>query len=135
MKIVKLTEEHYILVDGPNEKMLPTSEVKELLGIVDVEKKALDLYPVELDEDWDKNKQYRDEWISGYYQALEDNKERKYTNEDMLTIRNQLVAFLLIGDVSALTKWFDECVESLQPKTEWEVEMVERKLKLSVKPQ
>lgn len=177
MKMIKLTEEHYIVVNDSEIKecdwcmyntgeiiqylvklntdnlkkithstqplntnfndwfdvqIITLSEVKELLGVVDVEKKA--------------NKQWGNVhrtgvlgYIEGYNQCLEDNKDRKYTQEDMLTIRNELIAFLLKGDVTALdrvqaiskfTKWFDEYVESLQPKAEWEVEFVDGKLKL-----
>ena len=126
--------------DWTNVEFLPLSEVKELLGVVDVEKSMWyernlqNPYPL----DSPSNTVFKKGFELGYNQALEDNKYRKYTNEDMLTIRNQLVAFLLIGDVTALdkiqaiskyTKWFDECVESLQP-TEWEVEFVNDKLKL-----
>ena len=73
----------------------------------------------------------------GYIKALEDNKDKKYTDEDMLTIRNQLVTMLPVGDVAAwdmiqavskYTKWLDEYIESLQPKTEWEVEFINGKL-------
>lgn len=106
---------------------LSLSEVKELLGVVDVEKKALEINPVELDEDWDKNKQYRDEWISGYNQALEDNKERKYTEEDMRKAYYQGHKSGL-GSENGLT--FEHTIQSLLPKTEWEVEFVEGKLKL-----
>lgn len=106
---------------------LSLSEVKELLGVVDVEKKALEINPVELDEDWDKNKQYRDEWISGYNQALEDNKERKYTEEDMRKSYYQGHKSGL-GSENGLT--FEHTIQSLLPKTEWEVEFVEGKLKL-----
>lgn len=120
--------------DWTNVEYLPLSEVKELLGVVD---KAFERYPViENDKDHNDRNYYR---RSAYYQALEDNKEKKYTNEDMLTIRNKLVTILPVGNVAAwdmiqavskYTKWFDEYVESLQPKTEWEVEFVDEKLRL-----
>ena len=178
MKIIKLTEEHYILTDdseittgdivaeklltgeyelftihtlndidklrqkkithstqpeslgmGWMQSVLPLllSEVKELLGVVDVEKKALEINPVELDEDWDKNKQYRDEWMSGYNQALEDNKEKKYTEEDMRKAYYQGHKSGL-GSENGLT--FENTIQSLQHKTDWEVEFVNGKLKL-----
>lgn len=117
-------------------------EVKKLIGEVDVEKKALEISPVELDEDeFDVNETHRVTWIDGYTQAIEDNKEKKYTNEDMLTIRNQLVTMLPVGDVNAwdmiqavskYTKWLDEYVESIhQSPTSWDVEFDSQgKLKL-----
>lgn len=62
-------------------------------------------------------------FINGYNKAKE---KYKYTNEDMLTIRNNLVTLLPTGDVTAwdmiqaiskYTKWFDNYVESLsQPE-------------------
>ena len=74
------------------------------------------------------------DFLSGYNQAKEN---YKYTNEDMLVIRNQLVTMLPIGDVtswdmiqaiSKYTKWFDDYVESLsQPKAPigFECEIIE----------
>jgi hypothetical protein len=47
----------------------------------DVEVLANELYPIEMEDGWDKNKQYRDEFILGYSAA----KERfKYTEEDIM---------------------------------------------------
>ena len=109
------------------------SEVKELFGVVDVEKKALEISPVELDEDeFDVNETHRVTWvlgyIEGYKQALEDNKEKKYTEEDMRkamrfgSMRNKLT-------ISELESSFQQLIQSIQP-TEWEVEFVDGKLKL-----
>jgi hypothetical protein len=59
-------------------------------------------------------------WKSGYNKAKE---KYKYTEEDILIIRNKLVSMLPTGDVSAwdmimaasnYTKWFDEYIQSLQ---------------------
>lgn len=45
-----------------------------------IEEAAERLYPIILEDGWDKNKQYRDEWIKGVkYQA-----ERSYSEEDMI---------------------------------------------------
>jgi len=116
-------------------KPISLQEVKELIGEVDVEKKMISPYPLNTQNDVDWCNGYQ----RGYTQALEDNKEKKYTNEDMLTIRNQLVTMLPVGDVAAwdmiqavskYTKWLDEYIESLQPKTEWEVEFINGKLTL-----
>ena len=49
----------------------------------DVEKLADDLYPIQIEDDWDKNKQYRDEFIEGYNKAKE---KYKYTEEQMKRI-------------------------------------------------
>jgi len=66
-------------------------------------------------------------YYNGYKDGHNKAKEKyKYTNEDMLTIRNNLVTLLPTGDVTAwdmiqaiskYTKWFDNYVESLsQPE-------------------
>ena len=132
MKMIKLSEDHYIVVDDSNKEMhtIPTSQAKELLGVVDVEKKA--------------NKQWGNVhrtgvlgYIEGYKQALEDNKERKYTEEDMrkaieIAQTTSYVSTQLFSDQSSVKHNFraEEIIQSLQPKTEWEVEFVDGKLKL-----
>jgi hypothetical protein len=63
---------------------------------------------------------YKEGFVDGYYEAKE---KYKYTEEDILIIRNKLVSMLPTGDVSAwdmimaasnYTKWFDEYIQSLQ---------------------
>ena len=124
MKIVKLTEEHYILVDDTNKEMhtIPTSQAKELIGVVDVEKKVNDIlkgFVITKDE--------RKYFEFGYNQALEDNKEKKYTEEDMRKAYYQGHKSGL-GSENGLT--FEHTIQSLQPQTEWEVEFVDDKLRL-----
>lgn len=120
----------------PKIKPLPLSEVKELLGVVDVEKKALEISPVELDEDdFDVNETHRVTWIDGYTQALEDNKEKKYTEEDMRKAMVLYSAWITGGAPSlrvaeTAEQRIEQIIQSLQPKTEWEVEIVDGKLKL-----
>ena len=101
-------------------KRLSLGEVKELLGEADVEKKALEISPIELDEDeFDVNETHRVTWIDGYNQALEDNKEKKYTEEDLMKFYKYVK-----------THTVTEALRHIQPKTEWEVEFVDGKLKL-----
>lgn len=124
MKIVKLTEEHYILIDDTNKEMhtIPTSQAKELIGVVDVEKKVNDIlkgFVITKDE--------RKYFEFGYNQALEDNKEKKYTEEDMRKAYYQGHKSGL-GSENGLT--FEHTIQSLQPQTEWEVEFVDDKLRL-----
>ena len=45
-----------------------------------IEEVSLRLYPIILDDDWDKNKQYRDEWING----VNWQEKRMYKENDML---------------------------------------------------
>ena len=185
MKLVKITDDHYIIVDdseikedcyalheGPlgereivtangqckldkkitystipkgmmlmeGVKRLSLQEVKELLGEVDVEKKA---------EEWFLINQYNQQdmihshiipeyittknlWVTGYNQAIEDNKEKKYTEEDMIecwkyaSIDKHQVFGDHIGDQ------YLSFIRSLQPPTSWEVEFDSQgKLKLN----
>lgn len=97
---------------------LPLSEVKELIGVVDVEKKAHAAagYPK---NEGDREKFY----IKGYTQALEDNKDKKYTEEDLRK------AFFNGGNMKEIEE-FNSFIQSLQPKTEWEVEFINGKLTL-----
>lgn len=149
MKLKKISEEHYIIVDDANEVMytIPTSEVKELFGVVDVEKKAFELailfhntyeklapafgYETRLDTKvFDKNSANGKLMIAvckEIYQALEDNKEeKKYTEEDL---RRAYACGKGVGGLD-MKDGFEEFIQSLQPKTEWEVEFIDGKLQL-----
>ena len=122
---------------------LSLQEVKELIGEVDVMTKAVrDVEGTSWDED--AKPSFLSGYLRGYRQALEDNKEKKYTEEDLRkaiqlaweadsidgTVDLNIV--LHYGDNNDLrTKWSeDEIIKSLQPKTEWEVEIIDGKLKL-----
>ena len=109
------------------------SEVKELIGEVDVEKKAKDEYVDHLHNPFFKAAPMG--YIKGYNQALEDNKERKYTEEDIIE-----VVRLSLEDAETSVLWSkewyprklaDKILQSLQPKTQWEVTFDEQgKLRL-----
>ena len=116
---------------------LSLQEVKELIGEVDMEKNLL----LEIDdllahlEDFTHGKDGDDITEMRYKinQALEDNKEKKYTEEDLITfgIRVTSEAFSIIdGKGYVDMKKFDKILQSFQPKTSWEVEIVDGKLKL-----
>ena len=106
---------------------LSLQEVKELIGEVDVEKKAEKFIGCEYEDIEDNIDQIGyDSFIRGYNQALEDNKDKKYTEEDMREALSQ--AFMASQEGYQITS--DEIIQSLQPKTEWEVEIVDGKLKL-----
>jgi len=112
--------------DWTNVKFLPISEVKELIGEVDVEKKA---------EEWFKSQGHNiynhyntmPSFIDGYNQCLEDNKEKKYTEEDMKFMfeagyrKNNLIKSTFEDAI--------KFIQSLQPKTEWDVEIIDGQLK------
>lgn len=128
--MIKLSEDHYIVVDNKEAHTIPTSEAKEFLGVVDVEKSMWyernlqNPYP----SDSPSNTGFKKGFELGYNQALEDNKEKKYAEEDMRkamrfgSMRNKLT-------ISELESSFQQLIQSIQP-TEWEVEMVDGKLKL-----
>lgn len=120
---------------------LSLSEVKELIGEVDVEKKAEERYPIIMRTitkigggtyDTDVNFSDRYSYKNGYNQALEDNKDRKYTDEN---VKNALFYALYHptrdGDIS-ITKdsIVRKTIQSLQPPTSWDVEFVDGKLKI-----
>ena len=105
------------------------------------QKQVMQPYPVESQS----YTSYENGFIDGYNKAKE---KYKFTEEDMLIIRNQLVTILPTRDISAwwdmiqsiskYTKWLDEYVESLsQPKTPTHFEFeIERKsvLNLGIEP-
>ena len=107
-------------------KRLSISEVKELLGEVDAWNKSWN---------WFRENKYRSDFIAepssyeeGYNQALEDNKDRKYTEEDMrIAIR-----LATTSKYDHILEFYseEEILKSIQPKTKWEVEFIDGKLKL-----
>jgi hypothetical protein len=103
---------------------LSLQEVKELIGEVDVEKKMISPYPLNTQNDVDWCNGYQ----RGYTQALEDNKEKKYTEEDLMKTIWKTVKIALNEDFSE--KKYNEIIQSLQPKTEWEVKFINGKLTL-----
>lgn len=120
---------------------LTISEIKELIGEVDVEKKAEESFPIisgtHPNINWDRSN-LQEGFITGYLQALEDNKDKKYTEEDLrkMFVHGKQLGLTIAGairnggDKPNQDMWFNESIESLQPKTEWEVEIVDGKLKL-----
>ena len=109
---------------------LPLSEVKELLGEVDVEKNmwyernVQNPYP----SDSPSHTGFKKGFEYGYNQALEDNKEKKYTEKDLLDAFAW--GFMEGTERGDVTDSLNKFSQSLQPKTEWEVEIVDGKLKL-----
>ena len=110
---------------GGSATAISLHEVKELIGGVDVEDKADKMFPNPyfVMEGLDIAPAYREGYVVGYNQALEDNKEKKYTEDDLRR------AFFSGGNMKEIEE-FNSFIQSLQPKTEWEVEIVDGKLKL-----
>lgn len=129
---------------------LKLSEVKELIGEVDVEKKAYRFRRNYQDSFEEMNECIMNDAIhrqkgyeAGYNQALEDNKEKKYTEEDMINaFREGTNAGALHeslsdydnGDYEEAEQYSEQYeesfIQSLQPKTEWEIEEIDGKFKL-----
>ena len=108
---------------------LSLSEVKELIREVDVEKKAEKFIGCEYDDIEDSIDQISyDSFIRGYNQALEDNKEKKYTEEDLRKMFEIGIGLSSFSDTD--DNKFKYALKHLQPKTEWEVKIVDGKLKL-----
>ena len=164
MKLIKLSADHYIImddygvdiystqtVDNTDIQPLSLSEVKELLGEVDVEKKAEKKYPIIMRTktkigggtyDTDVNFSDRYSYMQGYNQALKDNKDRVYTEEDMrkmfaLTLENAPSTeshTRMISDREyrhfVMDTLYNRLILRSQPKTQWDVQFVDGKLKL-----
>jgi hypothetical protein len=116
-------------------KQLSLSEVKELLGELDVEKKVSEHFKNYWTKE-DGTEMSSDEitadmmtnmlmetsaYNAGYNQALEDNKGNVYTEEDMKKAMN------LYKNTSIP---INDIIQSLQPPTSWDVQFVNGKLKL-----
>ena len=116
LELLTLSENGLSGIGFSKVKPLNIFNVKELIGEVDV---AFERYPIiENDKEHNDRNYYR---RSAYYQALEDNKEKKYTEEDVIAIVEKSRATGLTAEY---------IIQSLQPKTEWEVEFLDGKLKL-----
>ena len=142
MKLIKLKEEHYVVENNDgvitystdinfNEVYyIPLSEVKELLGEVDVEKKA---------KEWLSSKGFKETsiaytpFVSGYNQAIEDNKEKKYTEAQLIWAIQEAYGHGQNDEFDGVNKAEKSIIvitNYLHPKTEWEVDIINGKLTL-----
>ena len=73
-----------------------------------LEEAAERLYPIILEDDgWDKNKQYRDEWLEGYKLA----QERSYSEEEVISILMKVyedIGKRKIPNPVVLAEWFNK---------------------------
>jgi hypothetical protein len=124
-----------------NYEYMSIKEVQELIGEVDAEKKAKEEYKDNLHNPFFTAAPMG--YVKGYNQALEDNKEKKYTKEDMINaFREGTNAGALherlcdydngdYEDAEQYSEQYEESfIQSLQSKTEWELELVDGKLKI-----
>ena len=126
-----------------NCKSISLQEVKELIGEVDVEKKA-ESYAKDglvLDTPYANGLFYG--YIKGYNQALEDNKEKKYTEEDLRKVFDAARRCITMPIGGAKHQYYDEYsvsdfdeykreILSAHTPTEWEIQIVDGKLKLKL---
>ena len=129
----KLDAKGWVLI-----KLLHVHKIKELLGKVDLEKKITKKleelpYTKHLDDG-----QYNDGQLVGfelgarwaYNQAIEDNKDKKYTEMDMKKAFYKGIDSWM-QNPDAIESIIHDFRHSLQPKTEWEVTFDDQgKLKL-----
>jgi len=121
---------------------LSLQEVKELIGEVDVEKKAEKFIGCEYADIEDNIDQVGyDSFIRGYTQCLEDNKDRKYTREEVHGLmckafiqgwkKYDVVEAGLEGlDTDVECAWILMRYDTTPLKTQWIVDFVDGKLKL-----
>lgn len=119
-KITHSTTTANLDVYGQTPVGLLLQEVKELIGDIDVKKIANNWALENADSTMESNSALNKGFIFGYNQCLEDNKEKKYTEAQV----KEACRLFVCG------KTLDSCIKSIQPNTEWEVEIVDGKLKL-----
>lgn len=125
-------------------KPLKLEEIHELLGIVNIEVKALkqlsktnELFiqssRPDLQSNLDYENGYLDGAVFGYNKALQDNSEKKYTEEDIEHAIFTLWRYF-VNDPRQINLWVKEDYKEfylnyiktyLQPKTEWEVKILD----------
>jgi hypothetical protein len=121
----------YIVTDDSfkNYEFISLQEVKEIIGEVDIEENALGyassdvLGEVNPEAYTDKQIGLLHGYIDGYNKALEDNKEKKYKENDI----SRAVMF---GKWGGTKVDYEKFLQSLQSKTEWKLELIDNKFKL-----
>lgn len=91
-----------------SEEVVYEYDTKNSIGMINkepLEETAERLYPIILEDDgWDKNKQYRDEWIEG----AKWQQERMFTGEEVKDLLTKYLHYLTIdNDIDADT-WFEQ---------------------------
>jgi len=118
---VKITDEGIHLPDWSKIKALSPRVVKELIGEVDVEKRVSSFFPSDC-----RDLSVYKFGLDMYNQCLEDNKDKKYTEEDMKYMFECGRNYQNNAEVT-----FKMSMGYLQqPKTEWEIEEIDGKFKL-----
>lgn len=155
MKLIKLTEEHYVTqtdydlkithsfgkhIDGVDNR--PLAEVEEAINGYSVEKLIDDLLIKRGEHHsrvrnplYSEERQLAKDLLNAHKELV---KDKLFTVEDMKNLMHESIIFsennrhLSLGEYALANKeWWDKKIKSLLPKTEWEVEFDENgKLKL-----
>jgi hypothetical protein len=142
-KITHSTEPIEIYEKDPQWQMwdkvtgLNLSDIKEVIGEVDVINKAMKFSNDPFEGAFDDNKYHIGKeigYIAGYNQSIEDNKEKKYTEEHLIWAIQEAYADGRDEADDVLYQQVEGSVKTilnyLKPKTEWEVEFINGKLRL-----
>lgn len=108
-------------------KELKLSDVHEALGIVNVEDLAYKKFP---DDGVHNNRDWKAiGYIKGYNQALQDNTDKKYTEEDLKKAiemaRSIAYDILHRSNEWEFTNSEEEIIQLLQPKTQWNIDILD----------
>jgi hypothetical protein len=114
-------------------KPISLQEVKELIGEIDVEKKAHNWSTRQTTRSTDYWRSMVSTYVEAYTQALEDNKERKYTEAQLIWAIQEAYGHGQNDEFDGVNKAEKSIIvitNYLQPKTEWEVDIINGKLTL-----
>lgn len=131
MKLIKLSHDHYTVVDKEGLEIASTKptdstikldlfEVRQLVSTVS--KIPEHLKSMFETEDMSLVPEATLVYTMGYDKAMYHNREKKYTKEDLRQVIHEAR--------SHHERTSEEIVEALEPKQSWNVELVDRKLKL-----
>ena len=118
-------------------KYVPVSYIKELINQVDIKAKG-DKYSTTHEDVSDRLGKYLVAacFQDGYHTALEDNKHKKYTEEDIVKAIEMAREDIKLTRISEwrTEKEFEynnfQIIKAIQPKTSWDIEIINDKLKL-----
>ncbi len=121
---------------APNLTILDLADVKILVGEVDLDNMAKELFPYLNPSPLstlskiiiDMKREY---FIEGYKKVIELNNDRRYTLKDMRKCwTTSFSDALAIDEEDYKPTFFEDLIKSIEPKTSWEVETIDGKLKL-----
>ncbi len=109
------------------------NNLEEEFGIITVEELVLKEFPIYKKDIWEEDglaynedihKDYREGYIKGFNKCLELNKDKLYTEENLReAIAESWVTCEDNEDKETFTQVFNRIIQSLQPKTEWDIEI------------